>query len=94
MAEKYIWVGSRVPSDRNETKVNIATVIHTAYALVSPERSEVAVGELNAGCEREMHLRRNRQPQDGHEIAKGGRVGPRSGVSAFFVYDSLISFGK
>lgn len=32
---------------------NIATVIQTACDLISPERSEVAVGELNAGCGRE-----------------------------------------
>ena len=31
-------------------KANIATVIQTAYDMVSPERSEVAGGELNAGC--------------------------------------------
>ena len=28
---------------------NIATVIHTAYDFISPEQSEVAGGELNAG---------------------------------------------
>lgn len=33
MAEKYIWVGSRVPRDPNETKVNIATVFQTVYGI-------------------------------------------------------------
>ena len=33
MAEKCTWVGSRVPRDPNETKVNITTVFEAVYGI-------------------------------------------------------------